>query len=105
MEEIISTKHQNMSWLFYSLMIILLATFNVFALDSISKIRKDIGEILRIVKDLDGDDGDDDDSVADNKKRDSSSSLIVNAPAADSGSSTKPLDPKGPLREPNDAPK
>ena len=50
-----------MTWLFYLLLIILLATFNVLALDSISKVRKDISQILSIVK---GESEDDDsDSV------------------------------------------
>lgn len=39
-----------MTWLFYSLLIILLATFNVLALDSISKVRRDVNEILAILR-------------------------------------------------------
>ena len=43
-----------MSWFFYTLVLVALVTFNLFAIDSISKIRKDVSAILKIVQDEDG---------------------------------------------------
>ena len=41
-----------MSWLIYSLILLCLVSFNLLAVDNISKIRKDISTILTIVREI-----------------------------------------------------